>query len=78
VHLDWDKWDLLDEVLLGTYLEISTLLVSSILACISNAQASLACSFTMDVIQGMVERSTKWWNEDMYMLLNLFMRSCWQ
>jgi hypothetical protein len=65
VHPNWDKWDLLDEVL-GTYLETSTLSTFSILAHISSAQASLACSFTTDVIQGMVERITKWQKEDMY------------
>ncbi len=68
VHLDWDKWDkwdLLDEVL-RTNLEISTLSAFSILAHISNAQASLACSFTTYVNQGMVERITKWRKEDMY------------
>jgi hypothetical protein len=51
---------------LGTNLEISTLSTSSIFVHISSAQASLACSFTIDVIQGMVERITKWWKEDMY------------
>jgi hypothetical protein len=65
VHLDWDKWDLLDE-LLGADLEISTLSTFNILAHISSAQASLASSFTTYVIQGMVERITKWWKEDMY------------
>jgi len=50
---------------LGTDLEISTLSTFSILAHISSAQASLACSFTMGVIQGMVERITKWQKEDM-------------
>jgi hypothetical protein len=64
-HPYCDKWDLLDEML-GTNLEIPTLLASSILAHISSAQASLACSFTTDVIKGMVERITKWWKEDMY------------
>ncbi len=43
-HPNWDKWDLLDEVL-GTYLEISTLLAFGILAHISHAKASMACSF---------------------------------
>jgi hypothetical protein len=65
VHLNWDKWDLLDE-LLRTNLEISTLSTFNILAHISNAQASLACSFTTYVIQGMVGRITKWQKEDMY------------
>jgi hypothetical protein len=31
VHLNWDEWELFDEVL-GTYLEISTLSTFSILA----------------------------------------------
>jgi hypothetical protein len=65
VHVDWDEWDLLDEVL-GTNLEISTLSTFSILAHIWSAQASLACSFTTYVIQGMVERTTKLPKEDMY------------
>jgi len=47
-------------------LEISTLSAFSIIANISSAQASLAYSFTMDVIQGKVERITKWQKEDMY------------
>jgi hypothetical protein len=65
VHPDWDKWALLNEVL-GIDLEISTLSASNILAHISSAQASLACSFITYVIQGMVERITKWQKEDMY------------
>jgi hypothetical protein len=47
-------------------LEISTLLAFCIIANISSAQASLAYSFTTDVIQGKVERITKWQKEDKY------------
>jgi hypothetical protein len=47
-------------------LEISTLLAFNILAHISTTQTSLAWSFIMDVVQGMVERIMKWRKEDMY------------
>jgi hypothetical protein len=77
VHPNWDKWDLLDEGL-RTNLEFSTLSTFNILAHISGAQASLACSFTMDVIKAWLKGLQSGRRRTCTMLPNLFTRSCWQ
>jgi len=75
-HVDWKKWDILDGVL-RTNLRISTLLASNIFIHIL-VTPFLACSFMMDVVQGMVQGIMQSGEGRTYtMLQDLFILTCW-